>query len=154
MKLILSCLLTLLFILLSACTPSNTLAPTPLKSGREEIKLPKKTLYAVSNQESMLSIIDASSWQVVHSVKLPQSKVAELGRDPLGRLWIGYVGGAGWADVRVQIYSPDGVLLHTLEPCDTPGGGFHFTEEKAIVVCDENGFIGKAVTLNLDSFGS
>src|SRR5258706_1540661 len=104
-------LLIVLALILTACGPA----------GRERPRSPAGANLLASVGQSTagqsLTLIDPATWAVRHTVALPRSKVRQLSRDPLGRIWVGFYGTSTLIDNRVQVYSSDGDLLHELQPC-------------------------------------
>ncbi len=85
---------------------------------------------------------------------LPRSRADSFARDPQGRIWIGFSGGIGRSDNRVQVYDAGGDLVATLTPCLNPEGGIVFATERAFVVCAANGFYGVVAVIDLASLES
>ncbi|MFP4343670.1 MAG: hypothetical protein ACLFU8_03150 [Anaerolineales bacterium] len=87
-------------------------------------------------------------------VDLPRSWVRYLNRAPDGRLWIGLGGDFTRNDDRVQVYSAQGELLHTLRPCNNPEAGITFAAGYAFVGCTNDGFTGTVVVLDPNDFST
>ncbi|HLM53018.1 MAG TPA: hypothetical protein VK325_05365 [Pseudoxanthomonas sp.] len=98
-----------------------------------------------------LTVFDAATWQMHRQVSIPRSRAKNFSRDPQGRIWIGFSGSIQKSDDRLQVYSPQGELLKTLNPCVDPEAGINFAAGRAFVVCAEKGFSGKVVVLNLET---
>lgn len=98
-----------------------------------------------------LTVFDAATWQMHRQISIPRSWAKNFSRDPQGRLWIGFSGNIQKSDNRLQVYSPQGDLLKTLQPCVDPEAGISFAAGRAFVVCAEKGFSGKVVVLNLET---
>ena len=98
-----------------------------------------------------LTVFDAATWQIHRQISIPRSRAKNFSRDPQGHLWIGFSGNIQKNDNRLQVYSPQGDLLKTLQPCVNPEAGISFAAGRAFVVCAENGFFGKVVVLNLET---
>ncbi len=81
---------------------------------------------------------------------LPRSWARHLNRAPDGTLWIGFGGDFNRDDDRVQLYSPEGELLHTLRPCTNPEAGITFAAGYAFIGCTNDGFTGSVVVLNAE----
>lgn len=122
--------------------------------------LPEKALYLFADSDNFpdnmypnaLYIINAESWEVYKEVPLLSGRrPSSLQRDPMGRLWIGYGGGVGYIDDRVQIYTADGTLLRTLRPCADPYLDILFSVEVAFISCAQNGFSARFVTIDLET---
>ncbi|MFL5804470.1 MAG: hypothetical protein ACJ8CR_22340 [Roseiflexaceae bacterium] len=136
-------LLIVLALILTACGPA----------GRERPRSPDGANLLASVGQSTagqsLTLIDPATWAVQHMVALPRSKVRQLSRDPLGRIWVGFYGTSTLIDNRVQVYSSDGDLLHELQPCQAPAAGISFAAGRAFIACALNGFSGQVVVLDL-----
>ena len=98
-----------------------------------------------------LTIFDAATWLVHRQVPIPHSWAKNFSRDPQGRLWIGFSGNIQKSDNRLQVYSSQGDLVKTLQPCVDPEAGISFAAGRAFVACAEKGFAGKVVVLNLNT---
>jgi hypothetical protein len=99
-----------------------------------------------------ISLIDTKNWKIMRKIALPRSWIKSYARDPHGNLWIGFSGDLQNNDNRVQIYSEKGELLKTLHVCDNPGAGISFSRGMAFIACTGDGFSGRIVTVNLDTF--
>jgi len=98
-----------------------------------------------------LAIWDVDTMQVLQTVDLPNSRAAGFSRDPVGRLWIGLSGDMQRGDNKVLVYSPEGVLLKTLQLCTDPEAGITFAAGRVFIACTEDGFKGKVVVLDGES---
>lgn len=98
-----------------------------------------------------LTVFDAATWQIHRQISIPRSWAKNFSRDPQGRLWIGFSGNIQKSDNRLYVYSPQGDLLKTLQPCVDPEAGINFAAGRAFVACAEKGFSGKVVVLNLET---
>jgi len=128
--------LMFMLVLLSACSTTSTPARTVARSGY---------LLAGANVGSgfasnTLTIFDSDSFTITRQVKLPKSWAEHLERDPEGRLWISFAGDFQQNDNLVQIYSPQGDLMHELRPCERPEAGIVFAGDYAFIVCADKGF--------------
>lgn len=151
-------LAVLLLTSLSSCSKADIMAPMPKESRfLSPLALPPHVAYVLSGLyvgvPMQLTLLNADTWAVIRTVQLPQSYSTHLSRDPQGRLWIGYQG-IDWDDDRVQVFAPDGQLLQTLHPCRNPGSGVQFANGKAFVICNERGFFGTIVVIDLITFRS
>lgn len=143
----LAALLVLLVVLLSGCSPSKA-GPFPEHPG---YLLVGRMIHSLP-ETNKLVILDADTLAVWREVKLPPSAAHEMAIDPLGRIWIGFNGDFDRADRRVMIYSREGDLIETLEPCLQPELGAAFVGEKAIIACADHGFHAVVAAVDLESF--
>lgn len=117
--------------------------------------LPDERLYVLAGESinggtNRLTVVDRASREIWHTANLPRSRAPNLDRDPQGRLWIGFVGYAGFSDDRLRIHAPDGRQLQELQPCKSPTGT-GFAAERAFVACQDTGFRGELVVMDLDT---
>lgn len=98
-----------------------------------------------------LVAFDAKTMTIRAKTPLPRSWAKNLARDPNGNIWIGFSGNLRDSDRRVQIYSPQGQLLKTLQPCTDPEAGISFAAGRAFIACAENGLSGKVVAVDVNT---
>ncbi len=98
-----------------------------------------------------LVLFDAETMTAQRKISLPRSWAKSLARDPEGNLWLGFSGNMRDSDRRVQIYSAQGDLLKTLEPCTDPEAGISFAAGCAFIACAENGLSGRVAVVNLST---
>lgn len=134
------------------------LLPTACKVKVQSNKPLQRPSYVLSGynasagfSHNALTVFDAATWQKHRQVSIPRSWAKNFSRDPQGRLWIGFSGNIQKSDNRLQVYSPQGDLLKTLQLCVDPEAGISFAAGRAFVVCAEKGFSGKVVVLNLET---
>lgn len=136
-----------LFVLvLSGCTGSKT-GPFPEHPG---YLLVGRAINRVA-ETNKLVVFDADTLSVWREVKLPPSEAYEMAIDPLGRIWIGFNGDFDRFDDRVMIYSHDGDLIETIEPCIKPESGAAFAGEQAFIACADRGFHAVVAAVDLES---
>jgi len=134
------------------------LLPTACKLKVQSNKPLQRPSYVLSGSNAgagfphnALTVFDAATWQMHRQISIPRSWAKNFSRDPQGRLWIGFSGNIQKSDNRLQVYSPQGDLLKTLQPCIDPEAGISFAAGRVFVVCAEKGFSGKVVVLNLET---
>jgi hypothetical protein len=132
-------ILGLVALLLTACGPATPLPDAPLYVLAGE---------SINSGKNRLTVVDRATQEILHTAALPRSLAVNLDRDPQGRLWIGFIGHAGFVDDRLRIYAPDGSRLKELQPCLSPTGT-GFAAGRAFVACQDMGFQGKLVVMNL-----
>lgn len=162
MKRLIALLLALTVLALTACStasegPAGLSGVSQLEVAGDPATAPAGELaYLISAPSEQLpattlSLVDTASWSLWRSVELPLAGVESIARDPQGRLWVGLWRNAEDLDNRVQIYSPEGELLHELRPCLAPSAGISFAAGRAFVACAERGFGGSVAAIDLAS---
>lgn len=137
-----------MMILLSACA-STAMPQTSLFQNFDYVVSGNNENNGFAN--NALTIFDAKAMTIQHKVALPLSRTKSFSRDPRGNLWIGFSGNMTDNDDRVQIYSAQGELLKTIQPCVNPEAGISFAAARAFIVCAENGLSGEVAAVNLDT---
>lgn len=166
MKALLTASFCLATILLTGCLESLPNTTIPFADDRASIPADpaaieaatREGIYVLSNDTSnmfrnnalrLVSIEEEP--QIVAETSLLRSWAKNFSRDPQGKIWIGYSGSISHSDNRVQVYSPEGELIDTLEDvCRYPEAGINFAANRAFIACAESGFSGAVVVVGLD----
>jgi len=145
-----------LSLFLAGCSAAATPGPAPAQPGY--LLAGANSTEAFSSNQ--LALFDASRLNAPAStpltpeatVKLPAARVRRLQRTADGRLWLGLSGDFNQDDERVLVYSAEGQLLKTLRPCTNPDAGIHPIGTRILIVCSEDGFHGRVVALDSQSY--
>ncbi len=121
-----------------------------------QVQSPTQPVYVLAGsnvsegfKNNALYIFDASAISNAPvRASLPRSWARYLNRAPDGALWVGFAGDFNRNDDRVQVYAPDGALLHTLRPCSNPEAGITFAAGRVFIACSGDGFAGALAVLD------
>ncbi len=133
----------------SSCQPEGTAPPPPhpgyvLAGSNVGNDFRNNALYLFDTAPGPAT---TASTQPALRIDLPHSRARYLNRAPDGTLWIGFGGDFSRDDDRVQVYSAQGQLLHTLHPCTNPDAGITFVAGYVFIGCSNDGFSGSVVVL-------
>lgn len=140
---------TLLALSLSGCTPVGQFLETLVTVSQrvnermvvKEPPLPARPLYGLASPKPVvndLAVIDLDTWEVVRRAPLLSDFPTTFSRDPLGRIWVGFLYNK-FSMPRVQIFAPNGRLLHTLPTCYSALTSIHFAADQAFIACEKPG---------------
>ncbi|HXF64863.1 MAG TPA: hypothetical protein VNK95_24770 [Caldilineaceae bacterium] len=146
-------LLCVVLLLISGCTSSQvaesaiSIVPTTVVYVLASGSAPG----SLTGWATELLVVDADQRRIISRQQLLPWTALGFGRDPQGRLWVGYGQQVGHVDNRVQVFSENGQLMATLPVCDDPYTGFHFAHGRAFVGCAENGFYASLAVIDLET---
>lgn len=128
-------------------------------SSPDVLSIPTNPLYVVVmnvetsfGKKNELVVMDGNTFDEINRTRLmDRTLIFKFSQDPLGRIWIGYAGTLENYTQRVDIFSPYGLLLQSLETCGYPNREIQFVDGHAFVPCERNGFRAQMAAINLES---